>query len=187
MYSLFWKSLFSSIWLLVLVANIAFTFNLVNIINPSSLDIDYSGYYLGMSSFIDSFKAYFGNNPFINGFYSLIMQLGNLISKFYTFYSNLLNSLPRLFGWKPEIYEIITGIIALVMFASNAIPLLLMLIMGALYIVYLCMFAFQIILFIVAFLGGSFATPLPSTDWWDTGVITTPVVTDLRLITAIMV
>lgn len=187
MYSLFWKTLFSSISMLILVANIAFTFNLVNVINPSSLDLDYSQYYLGMSSFIDSFKAYFGNNPFLNGYYDFLMKFGNTISKIYDFYYTLTNTLPKLLGWKPQVYEVLSALVALVLFASNAIPLLLMLIMGLLYLIYIAMFAFQILMFIVAFLGGSFATPLPSTEWFDTGVITTPVVTDFRLINAIMV
>lgn len=173
MYSLFWKSLFTSISMLLLVTNIAFAFNLVNVVNPSSLDLDYSQYYFGVSSFVDSFESFFGNNPFLNGYYDFLMRFGNAISKIYTFYYNLTNSLPKLLGWKPQIVEIISGVIALVLFASNAIPLLLMLIMGLLYIVYVIMFAFQVLMFIISFFGGAFATPLPSTDWFDTGVITT--------------
>lgn len=162
MYGTWWRTLWVSIYMVILVVNIAFTFNVVNLVNPSSLDLDYSSYYFGFSSFIDSFDWWFGHNDFLNGFYDLLLKIGNAISKIFNFYKNLADTVIKLTGWRPKVTEIIAGVIALVTFALNAIPLLLMLILGCLYFLYLAMFGLQIILFVISFFGGTFATPLPN-------------------------
>lgn len=167
MYSLFWRSIFSSLMVIFLFSNIAFAFNLIHLVNPTSVIPEgslFSDYYFGVSSFVDSFKYYFGNNTALSGFTATIRDLGNIVGKAYNLYVKALN--PQIFKKNPA-YEIISAIIAIVMFMNSLVGMFLMFVYVLYYIIYLLFFGFTIVSYIFYWFGGGFATPLPSTDWYN--------------------
>ena len=58
--------------MIFLGVNIAFTFDLVNMVNPASLTINYPNYYFGFQSFISSFTDFFGNSSGLTGYTALL-------------------------------------------------------------------------------------------------------------------
>ncbi len=164
MFSIFWKSLFVSMLFFFMWINIAFAFNVLTIMNPTSVNLgDASEYYFGVSSFIEQFKTYFSDNSVLQGFQDWLRRFGVHIQSYYDQYVKGFNAF---FGATGAGFEVLSMLFALFMFTFNITPMVMMILMGVMYIIYLLFFAFEIALFIIAFFGGAFATPLPSTDWW---------------------
>ena len=68
MYKIFWQSIFTSFLMVFLGVNLAFTFDLVNMVNPTAYSFptgsyggldSYKYYYFGFQSFSDAFTSYF--------------------------------------------------------------------------------------------------------------------------------
>lgn len=175
MLSVFWKTLFTSMLFMLMWINIAFAFNVLNIMNPTNVLPDPTNYYFGVSSFIEQFKAYFSDNSMLLGFQDFLNRFGRMIGYYYQTY---VRGFQGMIAGQNPIWEIITLLFALVLFTNQVVPMLCMILMGVFYIIYLICFAFEIVLFVIAFFGGAFATPLPSTDWWEY----TPTITNLAII-----
>ena len=86
MFSIWWKTIFTSFMMIFLAVNIAFAFDVVNLVNPTSLSADYENYYFGVSSFVDTFKTYFGDGGGLRGFTSFLLDYGRMLSKAYDTY-----------------------------------------------------------------------------------------------------
>lgn len=165
MFSIFWKSLFSSLMIFFIFSNIAFAFNMIGLVNATPVPLmtgdEWSNYYFGVSSFIDSFKTWFGNNSALSGFSAAISKIGGFIGK-------TMNMLPtRMIGSISSTGGIIALVVNIIMWTNSVLPF----IFGAFYVIMLALYylflAFQIIAYIVYWFGGGFMTPLPSTDWFE--------------------
>lgn len=176
MLSTFWKSMFITFAVFILMTNIIFTFDLVNMINPSAYDLlsdndSYSNYYFGMSSFIDAWKDWFGDSnsseatTFLSKFNEFLIDTGKWIS---TKFSNngILNRIKVANGIDYK-YTVLACIMMIVVSIVCVVPVLILVLYGALWILYMLMFICYCVLFIFAFMGGAFRSPLPSTDWYQ--------------------
>lgn len=165
MYSQFWRVMFMTFMFGIMFSNIAFAFNVVQLVNPTAIDGDYVNSYFGMSSLIDSFKTFFGNNSGIKSFSDFLVNFGKRITQRYNMYREFSN---RLFpSANNSAWDIISAIFALIAFTNSIIDMLILLIYIILYAVFLIAFVFSLISFVFYWFGGGFLTPLPSTDWWD--------------------
>lgn len=169
MFSIFWKSLFSSLLIFFLFSNIAFTFDMVHLVNPAALVLSggdsYSNYYFGVSSFIDAFKTWFGNNSALSGFSQVMVGFGKTFSQSINIFERALNvrqSMSATGG-------IIRYIIAIFLWLNSALPLFFGISYIVMFIIYILFLVFQIGAFVIYWFGGGFMTPLPDTSWWDTG------------------
>lgn len=190
MYKTFWKALFIPLCCFVLFTNIVFTFDLVQMINPSALQLldegdAYSNYYFGMSSFIDAWTSWFGDkyssgaSTFLWRFNDFLLDTGEWVSSMFT-KNGILSAMKTARGADYR-GELIAAVIMMCMLFVSGAPVLLLVLYGCLWILYLLMFAFYVVLFIFAFMGGVFRTPLPSTDWWNDPTIP-PVYQSLALL-----
>ena len=166
MFSTFWKSLFCTFLFGILFVNIAFTFDVVTMVNPTAVSGDYTNSYFGVSSLVDSFKSFYGNGSGLQGFTDFMNRFGKMITNMYNTVVSPLQFIGNI-NKKNSAWEIISAIFALIAFANMVVPMILIIAYGLCYLVYLIAFAFTIVAFVIYWFGGGFSTPLPSTDWWE--------------------
>lgn len=166
MYSIFWKSLFSGLMMFFLFSNLAFAFDMVGYVNMTPIalaDGDYwHNYYFGVSSFIDAFKLWFGDNSAISGFASFIGKFGKWIAKTVDMYTSFIPK--SAIGTTGNILRVIVN---LIIWTNSIIPMTIGLAYCIIFLLYLLFIVFQIASFIIYWFGGGFMTPLPSTDWYQ--------------------
>lgn len=139
---------------LILIVNIVFAFNLQNImpsvngINPVD---DLSDKYLGISSIIDSFDNFFGNNLNLYNFKSFLDSFIGFINSI-----NLANLLPSYIGGFTEILGIIN-------FLANIAYQFFLIIYGLLLFVYVLSYVVNIFIYIIYLASGQYASDLPNT------------------------
>lgn len=153
--------------------NLAFTFDLVNMVNPTAYSFptgsyggldSYKYYYFGFQSFSDAFTSYFGDGGALNTYGAFLRRFGGWVGDQYT---NLLDSFRLIPIQKNSAWEVISAIVTLIIIANSIIPMLVIIFYFVLYLLYLICFAFMILSFIVAFFGGGFRTALPNTYQFD--------------------
>lgn len=174
---IFFRSVIMMGLLVFLGVNISFAFDLVNMVNPTSLNDNYTNYYFGFSSFVEAFKSYFGDGGGLKGFSDVMRNFASAISEGYEKFVVPLKGLSALMNIKGKYDDLITMFVVLIVFCIATIPVLVMVCYVILYIVFLIAFAFNVVLFVMATLGGAFKTELPNTyDFDGLNTVTVPVI-----------
>lgn len=159
-----WYRAIFSIFLIILIGvNMAYTFNLLNVVNPTSLDMDYSGSWFSFTSFSNNFKTYFNQNDTISGLNDFLHSYANFIGKMYSMLVSVPQTIASLSGSTDYNWSIIGMIFAIFVIITNVIPTILVVFYGVILIFTALIYVITFLLFILSFFSGAFSSPLPST------------------------
>lgn len=156
----FLKSLLLIALPILVIVNMAYAFNAVTVINPTSTStgVPYTESYFGVSSLIDGFKQFASENTFMSGFNSFLQNYANSIQKVYSFFETPLTLAIPETQWG-IILRLLTTIVML--FVAGW-PVLMMFFYTIVLVIYVLCYAINIVLFVMKLMGGYYYIPLPN-------------------------